>query len=681
MGSEDKSDSLQTNTGKRWTLEEHNLLLTLEEAGETWQDISERLARTPQACQHQYNQRLEVFQSSKGSLQTKLEKLWTEKEDKLLLALKEAGGTWQEISEILGRTPGACRGRYGKRLEVSEAESFQGSSQLENERGKWTEEEEKLLFQLKASDKTWPEIAKRLPGRTDIDCQRRYEESLDVYEIETERSQGRPQAKLIKLKPWTEEEDKLLLTLKEAGGTWQEISESLGRTPCACRTRYVKRLAVSETDKSQDSLKLRNEGGKWTEEEGKLLLALRKAGGTWQDISESLGRTPCACRSRYIKRLAVSETDKSQDSLKLRNEGGKWTEEEDKLLLALREAGGTWQDISESLGRTPGACRGRYGKRLEVSEAERSQDSLQWRNGKKKWTAEEEKLLFQLKVSDKTWQEISDHLPGRTVTGCLNHYHDVLHRGWGHEEENKLARLYESRKAEMWDKIAKRLAIPWREAEALHWQIKSRKAKPAERAGDKSVSTVCADLPSPRVHDAEIQANEQQQGQSQQDNKEKTWSREELEFLMASLKSNMTWEEVSKCLPGRTADSCRIYCAYLRKKGSECSREPQSELHRLYKRFKPEMWAKIGQELKLPWEEAEEMHWRLGAEGMAKRAGAANLTLVPRDPVQTTDEPFANNSSAAMSEDELMACIAELIDETVSQPSNDLESSNDQHES
>ncbi|KAG6048711.1 hypothetical protein E4U17_007053 [Claviceps sp. LM77 group G4] len=581
MVSEDKSDSLQSNTRKFWTVEEHDLLLSLKKAGETWKDISERLGRTPGACQHQYNQRFEVFQterldgtpgacqlqynqrfedsqSSKGSLQTKLNKHWTEEEDKLLLALKEAGGTWQEISESLGRTPAACRGHYfSKRLEISEKESSQGSSQLKNET------EERRLFQLKASDETWPEIAQRLPVRTNIDCQRRYEEGLDAYD--TERSQGSLQANLIKLKPWTEEEDKLLLKLKEAGGKWQEISESLGRTPGACRSRYGKYLEVK-----------------------------------------------------------VSETEKSQSSLQLENE-------------------------------------------------------------RVKWTAEEEKLLFQLKVADKTWQEISDHLPGRTVNACQVHYNDVLHRGWGHEEVNKLAKLYESRKAEMWDKIAKRLAIPWREVEALHWQLRSRKAKHAESVGDKSLSKVGADLSPPRVHDgddAELQANEQQQDQSQQDNTEKTWSREELKSLMTCIKSNMTWEETSKCLAGRTADSCRIYCENLRKKASECSSEPQSELHRLYQRFKPEMWANIGQELKLPWEEAEEMHWRLGAEGMAKRAGVANLiTLAPREPDRTTDERFANDSSSAMSQDELIACIAELLDETVSEPSNDLESSNKQHES
>ncbi|KAG6246802.1 hypothetical protein E4U24_003532, partial [Claviceps purpurea] len=92
-----------------------------------------------------------------------------------------------------------------------------------------------------------------------------------------------------------------------------------------------------------------------------------------------------------------------------------------------------------------------------------------------------------------------------------------------------------------------------------------------------------------------------------------------------------------------------------------------------------EMSAKIGQELKLPREEAEEMHCRLGAEGMATRAGAANLSPAPRQPVQTTDEQFANGSSLAMSEDELimMACMAELLDETAFAPSNDLESSNE----
>ncbi|KAG6079151.1 hypothetical protein E4U15_003874, partial [Claviceps sp. LM218 group G6] len=97
--------------------------------------------------------------------------------------------------------------------------------------------------------------------------------------------------------------------------------------------------------------------------------------------------------------------------------------------------------------------------------------------------------------------------------------------------------------------------------------------------------------------------------------------------------------------------------------------------------FKPEMWSKIGQELKKPWEEAEEMHWRLGAEGMAKRAGVANLTPAPPEPDQAAYEQFVNDSGSAMSQDELIACIAEQLDETVSEPNNDSENSNEQHES
>ncbi|KAG6108850.1 hypothetical protein E4U14_003453 [Claviceps sp. LM454 group G7] len=473
MVSEDNSDSLQTNSGKFWTLEEHDLLLRLKEAGESWQEISEKLERTPRACQNQYKQRFVVFPGSKASLRAKLNKPWTDEENKLLLELKKAGRTWKEISESMGRTPGACRSHYfEKRFQVSETETSQGSLQLENEE-EWTAEEEKSLFQLKASDKTWPEIANRLPGRTDLDCQRRYEERFDAYG--TEMPQGSLQAKLNKLKPWTEEEDKLLLTLKEAGvKKWQEISESLGRTSYACQSRYGKCIEkVSETEK------LKNEGFKWTAEEEKLLVQLKASDKTWQEISERLERTPSACQARHSHRRK-------------------------------------FQDVSET-------------------------GSLQLKNERRKWTAEEEKLLFQLRAADKTWQEISDHLPGRTVNSCMNHCGDVLRRGWSHEEENKLARLYE--------------------------------------------------------------------------------------------------------------------------------------------RFKPEMWSKIGQELKKPWEEAEEMHWRLGAEGMAKRAGVANLTLAPPEPDQAAYEQFVNDSGSAMSQDELIACIAEQLDETVSQPNNDSENSNEQHES
>lgn len=47
--------------------------------------------------------------------------------------------------------------------------------------------------------------------------------------------------------------------------------------------------------------------------------------------------------------------------------------------------------------------------------------------------------------------------------------------------------------------------------------------------------------------------------------------------------------------------------------------------------FKGEMWLKVAEEMAIPWRAAEAMHWQLGEQDIARRAGVApfSLTLPP----------------------------------------------------
>lgn len=45
------------------------------------------------------------------------------------------------------------------------------------------------------------------------------------------------------------------------------------------------------------------------------------------------------------------------------------------------------------------------------------------------------------------------------------------------------------------------------------------------------------------------------------------------------------------------------------------------------RRFKPEMWAKVAEEMQVPWRAAEAMHWQLGEVEMARRAGVTPFSL------------------------------------------------------
>lgn len=44
-------------------------------------------------------------------------------------------------------------------------------------------------------------------------------------------------------------------------------------------------------------------------------------------------------------------------------------------------------------------------------------------------------------------------------------------------------------------------------------------------------------------------------------------------------------------------------------------------------RFKSDMWAKVAEELAVPWRAAEAMHWQLGEADMARRAGVVPFSL------------------------------------------------------
>ncbi|RMZ77974.1 hypothetical protein DV738_g4139, partial [Chaetothyriales sp. CBS 135597] len=100
-----------------------------------------------------------------------------------------------------------------------------------------------------------------------------------------------------------------------------------------------------------------------------------------------------------------------------------------------------------------------------------------------KWSSEEDARIIQLRGDGMKWEDISRHLPGRSAISCRLHYQNYLERRseWDEDRKNKLAKLYERFKADMWSRIAEEMAMPWRAAEAMHWQM--GETEMARRAG------------------------------------------------------------------------------------------------------------------------------------------------------------------------------------------------------
>ncbi|KAK4954061.1 hypothetical protein LTR66_013603, partial [Elasticomyces elasticus] len=112
-----------------------------------------------------------------------------------------------------------------------------------------------------------------------------------------------------------------------------------------------------------------------------------------------------------------------------------------------------------------------------------------------KWSAGEDAAIVELRGNGMKWEDISRRLPGRSAISCRLRFQNYLERRseWDEERKNKLARLYERFKKDMWEKISKEMALPWRAAEAMHWQI--GEAEMAQRANVPVFHLVAGQLP------------------------------------------------------------------------------------------------------------------------------------------------------------------------------------------
>ncbi|KMU80070.1 MYB DNA-binding domain containing protein [Coccidioides immitis RMSCC 3703] len=92
-----------------------------------------------------------------------------------------------------------------------------------------------------------------------------------------------------------------------------------------------------------------------------------------------------------------------------------------------------------------------------------------------KWSPEENALILELRGGGMKCDDISKRIPGRSPISSRLHYQYYLERRceWDEDRKNRLADFY--------DRIAEEMAIPWRAAEAMPWQL--GEAEMAQRAG------------------------------------------------------------------------------------------------------------------------------------------------------------------------------------------------------
>ena len=63
--------------------------------------------------------------------------------------------------------------------------------------------------------------------------------------------------------------------------------------------------------------------------------------------------------------------------------------------------------------------------------------------------------------------------------------------------------------------------------------------------------------------------------------------------------------------------------------------------------MKPEMWAKVAEDLQVPWRAAEAMHWALGEAEMARRAGVVAFSMAPAGYGEPPNAAVSSSSSVS----------------------------------
>ena len=141
-------------------------------------------------------------------------------------------------------------------------------------------------------------------------------------------------------KIWTENEETKIKELREKGLTVQEIADILNRNRNSVASK-IKKMIKQGLLKRQKGVINKSS---WTKEEEETLLKLKNSGKTWKEISQILGKTAEAARSKYrtiVKDKSVSmhpQIKKDKTKEKGISSTSKNTELDDSLLSAYKYA-------------------------------------------------------------------------------------------------------------------------------------------------------------------------------------------------------------------------------------------------------------------------------------------------------------------------------------------------------
>lgn len=272
--------TLERTHNETWQAWETELLVSLREIGKTYEETSQKLpGRSKTAC-------LAKFQKLMGHTGPKRWQAW---EDDLVASLFKAGKSFGEISQqIPNRSEEGCHIRLRKLLQSGEHDLVE----IRGNGKKWEDWEEQLIITHHDAGRSWEEISKLLPSRTEDSIAQRWRRHLNLTPLR-------------EYSKWSSEEDQLLITLHNSHRgreDWAEIARKIpNQSKAGCILRWVK-LRHCHPDLSKGV----RFGDKWSKlEKEKLLSLVNTIGRRWYEIAKKLpGRTEIACEQMYAKHRA-----------------------------------------------------------------------------------------------------------------------------------------------------------------------------------------------------------------------------------------------------------------------------------------------------------------------------------------------------------------------------------------
>lgn len=324
----------------------------------------------------------------------------------------------------------------------------------------------------------------------------------------------------------------LNVTLRPKGKTAKKTGQHLlGDSKTACRTRRADK-ADTQTQHSgtqeDDALPVyareKQHGRRLFEDwEDQIIIERRTAGETWEDISKLLttrtALTLC-CRWNQVLKHRIGDTV----ALSIPKRNPRWTLGEEQLLVSLRESGKNWNEVAKQLpNRNAKRCCERWYKPFLAVERPPRKSMLQW----EEW---EERLLVSGHYAGLNWEEITKPITKRTIHAARLHWYHHFRSAdqdepWISEDLTTLTKLRAG--GEDWDRISQELCGHSSNACRTQWY---------KETGGIQGSSHC----------------------------QEKWAADEIDTLIALYNTiGPRWHEISKHIPGRTANAClNCFCRY-----------------------------------------------------------------------------------------------------------------------